>query len=323
MPKVSVIIPTYQSAGFVKEAIDSVLAQTFEDFEIIVVDGGSTDDTISILSSFGKRISILTQNGKGVSNARNVGVSAALGRYIAFLDSDDSWLPNKLESQVEFLEHKPNEVGLIYSNACFFGEENINDLKNESTSTLWVPHKGKVSKDLILGNFIPTSTVMIRKSCFEKIGLFDESFELCEDIDLWVRLSMIYEIDYCPSILAKLRSRSDSLTTNLEIFLLNEIAFKNKIIRENPGLLIDLPSKSFARFYEPLFHLGLFYLLRTRNPEKANRIFRQYIKRNPYNSKAYFLLILTVLPFKLSARFQIRKYLLKFLPRKIRTKIVG
>jgi len=323
MPKVSVIIPTYQSAGFVKEAIESVLAQTFKDFEIIVVDGGSTDETISILSSFGKRIHVLTQNGKGVSNARNVGVSAALGQFIAFLDSDDFWLPHKLEFQVKLLESKPSEVGLIYSDACFFGEENIRELKNESASTLWRSHKGKVTRDLILGNFILTSTVMIRKSCFEKTGLFDESFELCEDIDMWVRISAIYEIEYCPLILAKLRSRSDSMTTNLEIFLLNEIAFKNKIIREKQDLLSDLPPRSFVRFYEPLFQLGLFYLLRERAPKKAKRAFRQYIKRNPYNLNAYFLLVLTLLPFNLSTRFPIRKYFLRFLPRKVRAKISG
>ena len=120
MPKVSVIIPTYQYDSFIGEAIDSVLAQTYKDYELIVVDDGSIDRTREIISKYGSNINYIYQENKGLAAARNTGIRATKGEYLSFLDADDAWLPNKLEVEVEFLDTHP-VVGMVYSNYFYFG----------------------------------------------------------------------------------------------------------------------------------------------------------------------------------------------------------
>jgi glycosyltransferase involved in cell wall biosynthesis len=295
MPQVSVIIPTYQSVKYVRSAIESVLSQTFKDFEIIIVDGGSTDGTKEILKSFGTKISILSQKGKGISNARNAGVVAAKGEYIAFLDSDDLWTPLKLEKQLEFIKNNLN-TGLVYSDATVFFEENNS---SHFIGTLFSgrrPHRGKVAKALIVENFIPCSTVLIRKACFEKIGFFDESLPLCEDHDLWLRVANDFFIDYQSDVLVNFRSRPNSLSTNLECLLITQIELRKRTIRRMPYILDDLDSTFLVLLIGPLLNLGLFYLS-TGKLVKARKIFRKYLDWYLFNLRIYLFLLLTYVPF--------------------------
>ena len=185
---VSVIIPTFNRGWIIQEAIDSVLAQDFTDFELILVDDGSTDDTGQILEAYGRDLTVYRQSNRGVSAARNRGIAAATGRLIAFLDSDDLWLPRKLSSQVDFFNSNPDAV--------------INQ-----TEEIWIRngvrvnprtrhHKisGMIFERSLALCLVSPSAVMMRRSLFDEVGLFDEDLPACEDYDLWLRLSWRYPV---------------------------------------------------------------------------------------------------------------------------------
>lgn len=183
MPNVSVIIPTHNRRDFVREAIASVLAQTYQDFELIVVDDGSTDDTCEVVQEF-PGVRYLAQENRGVSAARNRGVLHSNGKMLAFLDSDDLWQPRKLEMQVAFFTAQPG------ARIC-------------QTEEIWLrkgvrvnPHNKhkKPSGDIFARSLhlclVSPSAVMMRRELFERMGGFDESLPACEDYDLWLRIAV-------------------------------------------------------------------------------------------------------------------------------------
>ncbi|MGD2186584.1 MAG: glycosyltransferase, partial [Desulfobacterales bacterium] len=187
-PLVSVIIPTYNRGWIVKEAIDSVLAQDFYDYELIVVDDGSDDNTSTILKSYGKKITVLHQPNQGVSAARNHGIAAASGRLIAFLDSDDLWLPRKLLTQVKFFNDHPDAVINQTQERWVRNGVRVNPKKRH--------HKfsGMIFERSLALCLVSPSAVMIKKSLFRTVGIFDESLPACEDYDLWLRISCRYPV---------------------------------------------------------------------------------------------------------------------------------
>ena len=182
-PSVSVIIPTYNRAGMLKEAIDSVLAQNYSDFELIVVDDGSTDETPQILNCYGGKIKHICQRNKGVSAARNRGIAAASGGYMAFLDSDDLWLPGKLTIQTEFL--RSTQDALI----CQTEEIWIRNGVQVNPRERHRKYSGMIFERSLALCLVSPSAVMVRRSLFDKFGLFDESLPACEDYDMWLRVS--------------------------------------------------------------------------------------------------------------------------------------
>lgn len=188
VPKVSVIIPVYNRSILIGRAVNSVLAQDFKDYEIIVVDDGSTDDTPKILSTYKDKIKIITQKNRGVSAARNKGVSISSGQYIAFLDSDDMWLPEKLSTQVNYF--KSNLKTLICQTEEIWIRNGIrvNPKKKhkKQSGMIFIP-----SLSLCL---VSPSAVMLKKEFFDKFEGFDESLPACEDYDLWLRISCRYSI---------------------------------------------------------------------------------------------------------------------------------
>jgi glycosyltransferase involved in cell wall biosynthesis len=191
-PTVSVIIPTYNRAHLIGRAIQSVLDQTYPDFEIIVVDDASTDNTKEVISEFqngDERIRyIRLDNNKGGAAARNTGINAAQGVYIAFQDSDDEWFPDKLRKQMTLFTTAPKEVGVVYTG--FWRIENGNKIYIPWS---WVIKKnGNVHKELLNGNFITTQSIVTRKECLEKAGMFDESLPRLQDWELAIRLSLYY-----------------------------------------------------------------------------------------------------------------------------------
>ncbi len=182
-PLVSVIIPTYNRGWILKEAIDSVLAQDFADFELIVVDDGSTDNTQDILSSYKENIVVLRQDNKGVSSARNRGVVSASGQFIAFLDSDDLWLPKKLSMQVGFFNTNPDALICQTEEKWFRNGIRVNPKKRHKKLT------GDIFEPSLYLCLVSPSAVMIKCSLFEKTGMFDETLPACEDYDMWLRVS--------------------------------------------------------------------------------------------------------------------------------------
>lgn len=193
VPTVSVIIPTYNRAHLISRAIQSVLKQTYKDFEVIVIDDGSTDNTEYIIKQFQDKDNriryIKHKKNKGGSAARNAGIKLSKGDYIAFQDSDDEWLSEKLEKQMKFFEGAPSNVGVVYSG--FWRIEG--DTKNYIPSSQVTEKEGNVHKELLKGNFVTTQSIVIRKECFEKAGMFDESLPRLQDWDLVLRLSKYYE----------------------------------------------------------------------------------------------------------------------------------
>ncbi|MBA7606548.1 hypothetical protein ES703_13698 [subsurface metagenome] len=192
-PLVSVIIPTYNRSHVICKAIESVLQQTYQNIELIVVDDGSTDDTPSKLAVYGQRVRVLRQDNSGPSIARNRGVEASHGEILAFLDSDDLWLPTKIEQQVHILENVDNSVPCCLCNALIRGNPD-----NKRTSFALAPLQAIYDKGIWLNVTSVLSTrcvffiqaVAIRRSSFEKIGGFDESLWIMEDHDLALRLSL-------------------------------------------------------------------------------------------------------------------------------------
>ena len=185
-PTVSVVIPTYNREQLIGRSIKSVLSQTYQDFEIIIVDDGSTDNTEEVVSSFNDERIRCVRHGtnKGEAAARNTGIKVARGEYIASQDSDDEWLPGKLAKQIELFENTLSKVGVVYTG--FWKIEN-----NEKTYIpfSWVNQReGDIHKELLKGNFIGSPATLVRKECFKKAGMFDEKLSHLVDWEMWLRI---------------------------------------------------------------------------------------------------------------------------------------
>lgn len=197
--KVTVIMPVYNREGLVRGALESVLDQTSRPDQIIVVDDGSTDGTPAVLDRFSSFVTVLTQSNQGPYPARNLALKHALGRYIAFLDSDDVWLPTKLEKQVSVLETRP-EVGLVFSDGQLIYDQTARGNLSGSFFELEAPARGWVFEALISNNFIPQSSVLARRECFEVTGPFLE-VPLAADYHKWLQISLRYQFEYIDEIL--------------------------------------------------------------------------------------------------------------------------
>ena len=187
-PMVSVIIPTYNRGWILKEAIDSVLAQDYKEYELIVVDDGSTDNTRAILDTYGQDIIVLRQVNKGVSAARNRGIAEAEGQLVAFLDSDDLWLPRKLSRQVEFFKSNPDALINQTEEIWMRNGVRVNP-KNRHRKP-----SGMIFERSLGLCLVSPSAVMIKRQLFDAVGVFDENLPACEDYDLWLRISCRYPV---------------------------------------------------------------------------------------------------------------------------------
>jgi glycosyltransferase involved in cell wall biosynthesis len=187
-PLVSVVVPTFNRAGKVGQAIDSVLAQTYPHWELIVVDDGSRDDTPRLLAAYGERIRRFRQENRGVSAARNRGLQAARGQFIALLDSDDTWLPGKLAAQVDFFRSHPDLM------LCQTEETWIRNGRRVNPKARHRKFAGMIFERSLPLCLISPSAVMLRRSLLDEVGLFDETLPACEDYDLWLRITWKYPV---------------------------------------------------------------------------------------------------------------------------------
>ncbi len=187
-PLVSVVIPTYNRCNRLAGAIDSVLQQTYAPLELIVVDDGSTDGTTDMLKGHGDGIRVIRQENRGVSGARNTGVRAAKGGLIALLDSDDRWLPGKLEHQVAYFQSSPQAMICQTEEIWIRGGKRVNPKKRHRKFS------GMIFEKTLPLCLVSPSAVMMRASLFKEVGLFDEDLPACEDYDLWLRITWKYPV---------------------------------------------------------------------------------------------------------------------------------
>lgn len=215
MARVSVIIPTYNRANFVCEAIKSVLEQTFQDFEVIVVDDGSTDNTSDVIQCFrDHRIKYIYQQNSGQAAARNSGIQDSDSEYVAFLDSDDMLQPNSLEKRVQIMDKYPGvafSYGQVYHTDI---DGHVRYLEKAHKKSCILKGWEQIKLYLFYGNQTNTSTVMARRSCLEEAGMYDTGFrEGSEDLDLYIRLSKKHAVAYIAEPLDKCRIHSGNTNT--------------------------------------------------------------------------------------------------------------
>ncbi len=216
-PIISVVITAYNGEKFIKEAVDSVLNQTFNDYEIIVVDDGSSDKTQSILKEYKNKIRYFYQNNAGTASARNCGIREAKGEYIAFLDQDDIYLPNKIEKCLDYFRlHK--ECGLVYSD-MFVADQDGKAIYNWLTTKKYFS-EGYIYENLLRECFFCPSAAVIRRDILVAVGGFDKEIRGTEDYDLWLRIARHHKIGLVKEPLVKWRSHDSNTSRNM--LLMNE-----------------------------------------------------------------------------------------------------
>lgn len=211
MPAISVVIPAYNAQNTIKETIQSVLNQTFSDFEIIVINDGSTDETLNIVQTISDpRLKVFSYANAGPSISRNRGISNASGEFIAPLDSDDIWLPDKLEAQLNALRDYP-QAAIAYSWIDHINEQG-NFLRKGTRNT----DTGNVYAKLLLVNFIvTTSNPLIRRTALTEVGEFNPNLKWADDRDMWIRLAARHEFVCVPAVHILYRQSSYSLSANI------------------------------------------------------------------------------------------------------------
>lgn len=237
MPAVSVIIPTYNSAQYVIAAVESVLAQTWRDFEILVIDDGSTDDTEEVMRHYQMQVRYIRQQNGGVAVARNRGIAESRGKYIAFLDADDTWLPHKLETQINHLRRQ-SACRVCYA-AFTVVDAALNPLgisRSQRSRT--------AREDLLLrGNIIGSiCTVVCERTLFEIVGGFDPALSQCADWDMWVRLAAQTEFLYVDEPLVTYRQHGNNMSRNAPLLEADSL----QVLRKGFGMA-DLPASLRAR----------------------------------------------------------------------------
>lgn len=227
---VSIVIPAYNAAWCVRRAIDSVLGQSWPHYEVVVVDDGSTDDTASILAGYGSRIRVMRKANGGLSSARNAGIAAARGHYVAFLDADDWWLPDKLRRQVSEMAAHPQ------AHFCSTAARVVDEAGAERGIWRCPPHRGSDLEAIFAVNAYIAgsgSAVLARRASLQAAGGFDESLRSLEDVDLWMRLAARGGYRYIDEPLAVVVKRANSMSRELDVMRAAAIA----VMRKNRSLL--------------------------------------------------------------------------------------
>jgi len=251
MAKVDVLIPAYNAAKYLPAAIESVLAQTFEDWQIVLVDDGSTDNTSEViapyLQSHGAKIRYIRQQNRGLPAARNAGILASNSELLALLDADDVWLPCRLQESVEMMAERP-AAGLSYGLVTHIDPDNC-------IGSTWEGNAGKDAQGHIAPQIymrtinLPCPTVTFRRTCVDQVGLFDETMRATEDRDLWLRIALRYEAAFIPKVLAYYRVSASSMSGDPERMLRAQLQFIQKHYG-SPGCGFLARQAALARAYK-------------------------------------------------------------------------
>lgn len=278
-PKISIIIPAYNAMDYLPETIKSVLNQTIDDFEAIIVNDGSSDDIENWFSNLkDHRVKLISQKNKGLAEARNTGIAIARGEYVAFLDADDLWKPTKLAKQLQVMEEYP-EVGLVYTWVALINE------RSEFTGRVFQNYaEGNVWQQLIERNIVECGSVaMVRLSCFDSVGIFDRqlsSFNNGEDWDMWLRIASVYPFKVVKEPLVYYRQLSTSASRNWEAMEKSFNIVLEKAFANAPPNLLYLQGRGYG-----LANLCLAWkVLQSRDSDykKAKHFYQQALVHNPW-----------------------------------------
>ena len=296
---ISVIIPTFNRAKLIKDAINSVIGQTYQNFELLIIDDGSTDNTSEVVNSIGDtRIKYIYQENTGVSRARNNGIENASGEYIAFLDSDDLWHPEKLEKQALVLDQNP-DVDIVTNSSQYqtFLNDIIGIKYNRAKN-----QKEVISLMLLYQDMVYTGTpvLCVRKSIFEKSGMFDEEMRFCEDWDLFFRMALVGKVYNIPEILTYVRSHTDNVTKTSPVnnFKDGKLLFLNKAFSNEllPPEMLQLKKRAYSNSWWSFAYWGLYL---SNDCKIARECFWKSLKYNPrkiFDLGFFIALILSYLP---------------------------
>ncbi|MFC1991157.1 glycosyltransferase family 2 protein [Chloroflexota bacterium] len=239
MPLVSIIMNCHNCGQYLSQALESVYQQIFKDYEIIFWDNKSTDNSSKIALSYGAPLRYFRgEEFLPLGAARNLAIKEAQGKYVAFLDCDDIWLPEKLEIQCKLLESN-EKLGLVYSDSYMI--DSNGNLRNGTCFETLRPFRGNALNKLLLNNFIPLLTVVVRKQVLNKEGIFNPKYEMAEEYDLWLKIARSYSIDYVEQPLAKYRIHNESSTQRNVALLYPEILqIIDYWLKEKPELKREL-----------------------------------------------------------------------------------
>jgi hypothetical protein len=274
-PLVSVVVPVYNGARYLRQALDSALAQTYQPLQVLVVDDGSTDASPALIASYGSRVVSIRQPNAGVAQARNTGLRAASGELIAFLDQDDWWLPEKVARQVERFQ-ADDELGLVHTGILQYSESAGQFVEGVYDTTPSPLLSGRCYEQLLLGNGVYNSSVMIRKAVIARSGLFDPGIpgNTCQDYDLWLRIARHCSFAYVAEPLAALRLHPEQGTWNRRAMLGDELRLVERALGEGD----QAPSRALrARHANLLEALGIAHL-DAEGPREARPYFARALR---------------------------------------------
>ncbi len=316
---VSIVIPAYNAECHIAATVRSVLSQTYGEYELIIVDDGSSDRTAEIVGTFlpHEKITCIRQRNGGVSRARNTGIHAASGKYVAFLDSDDLWLPTKLARQVAYLDRYPR-IGVVFSDCEIRDENDVvtrSYLSTKANYRLLLAQKDDF-KDafpvLLEEMFMIPSTLMIRRECFDLAGMFDEDIPTVEDRDLVLRLAMHCGIACIPEVLVSKIEYGANLSSDYERAVFYRYVVYKKLYDHSRKFLEPYWEKFSRIFADRALTAGRLYLV-VPDERKARRCLSLSFRLKP-RARTLLLLIASFMPtFFINGLFEKRKSLKKIL----------
>ncbi len=285
--KISAVIPAYNSAKFLKEAIDSILQQTHPVDEIIIVDDGSTDQTEAIAKSFENKVHYIKQENKGPSAARNRGIMAATGDWIAFLDADDQWTANKIEKQLAALHKEPalkliaadmsetDQSGNLITESVLAKHDLLKNFQALNGAAL-----SNALASLVTKNFIPTGTVLVERAVLIESELFNSEIRFGEDLELWAKIACKYPITCLPEVMMLRRQHGNNATQNSEAMLKDLVKVMQSVKKFGSERLKEQNKNPNQLVTSALADLGYWYFSQENYP-KARKAFMESLKESP------------------------------------------
>jgi GT2 family glycosyltransferase len=277
MPTISVVVPAYNGERTILETIKSIQQQTFSDFELIVINDGSTDRTLELLATVeDPRLKVFSYENGGLPVARNRGIARAMGEFITFIDADDLWTPDKLELQLAALQQHP-EAGVAYSWTLVMDEKGEGFYPGKSVS-----FEGNVYPQLLLSNFIASgSNVMLRREAITSVGEFDPTLRSCEDWDYWLRVAALWSFVVVPKYQILYRQSSGAMSSKVEVMEKNLLIVHERAFQAAPPELQFLKNHGLANIYLFVTQLCLTHVSSATGAQQAREKLQKAIRLRP------------------------------------------